>query len=105
VFAEAVPFIADKLREMAWVGRVADIDGGMVTLNAGETAGVHAGDTFTVLREIKRVTDPQTGEVLRVVQAPIGQVQVFEVQERSSTAKPADGTVAQVGDTVQFVKP
>jgi curli biogenesis system outer membrane secretion channel CsgG len=104
VFAKAVPFVAAKLSDQVWTGRVADVVDGAVLLNVGGQNGVAPGQVFAISRITRRIVDPASGEFLGVIEAPVGQVTIAAVQEKFSTAQ-ADPAVAAVrGDVARFVR-
>ena len=83
-------------------GMVADVsaDGTMV-LNVGSAAGVKVGDTLLVRRGTRKITDPATGKVLRVIEESVGQVRITDVDAQSSVGKFTGAGTAKVGDTVK----
>lgn len=104
-FRKAEPFIAAKLQDLAWTGRIADVADGEAFLNVGAQNGVKVGDTFAISRVGRRIVDPGSGELLGVTEAPVGQVTVVEVQDRFSKARPAGGAVElKRGDIARFVR-
>jgi len=82
-------------------GLVADVDGTSVILNVGSSHGVKAGDVLNALRITRTVKDPATGEVLREVTEPVGQVRIDEVDERSSVGTVVSGAGIEVGDMIK----
>jgi curli biogenesis system outer membrane secretion channel CsgG len=101
-FQKLVPFIADKLRDVAWTGRIADVDG--TDLNLGAQSGVQVGDVFAITRITRRIVDPSSGELLGVVEATVGQVTITDVEDRFSKGA-ASGTEAPVrGDVARYVR-
>lgn len=89
-------------RTVSVEGLVADVspDGAMV-LNIGSAAGVKAGDTLQVKRASRKITDPATGKVLRVIEESIGQVRITEVDAQSAVGKFTGSGAPKVGDTVK----
>jgi curli biogenesis system outer membrane secretion channel CsgG len=83
-------------------GMVADVSGdGTMILNVGSAAGVKVGDTLQVRRGTRKITDPATGKVLRVIEESVGQVKITEVDAQSSVGKFTGTGSAKVGDTVK----
>jgi curli biogenesis system outer membrane secretion channel CsgG len=83
-------------------GLVADVSGdGTIILNVGSSAGVKVGDTLQVKRVGRKITDPATGKVLRVIEESIGQVKITEVDSQSAVGKFTGTGAAKVGDTVK----
>ncbi len=79
---------------------VADVAGNALTLAAGSAAGVNVGDVFEILRVVRTVKDPATGEVLDQITDKSGELTVTNVRERISTGSyvgraPAVGYLAR----------
>lgn len=102
----AVRIIAAKSQNTSWTGLVVDFDGSEVAINAGSRSGVKTGDTFMIEREVRRLTDPATGEVLRIKKEPIGVLVLTEVAEKVSFGKfsPIGSSKPQRGDLIQIMK-
>jgi hypothetical protein len=98
---EAVGWIETRLADVAWTGRVTDVDGEKVFINLGSAAGAQVGQTFDISRVERKITDPDSGELLGVVERKLGQVQIAIVQERFSIALRGAGLEAQRGDIVR----
>jgi curli biogenesis system outer membrane secretion channel CsgG len=83
-------------------GLVADVspDGTMV-LNVGSSVGVKVGDTLQIKRASRKITDPATGKVLRVIEEPVGQIRITEVDAQSAVGKFSGSGQPKVGDTVK----
>jgi len=75
----AVREIAVVANDAAWQGRVVDFDAGEIYINAGSASGIKTGDAFTIERVVKRLTDPDTNEVLMVRKEELGIVEVEQV--------------------------
>lgn len=80
--AIAVTKTTHKLNDHPWEARVADVDEDFVYLNAGQNAGLAAGNQLVISRSGKTITDPQTGAVLDVVLIPICEIEVVSVKEK-----------------------
>ena len=102
-FQKLTPWIAERLKDVAWTGRVADVDGQAVFLNLGAESGVQIGDTFAVTRITRRIVDPSSGELLGVVEAPVGRVTVTEVDDRFSKGQSAGPSPPIRGDVARYV--
>jgi curli biogenesis system outer membrane secretion channel CsgG len=61
---------------------VADVAGNVLTLAAGSAAGVNAGDVFEILRVVRTVKDPATGEVLDQITEKSGELTITNARER-----------------------
>jgi hypothetical protein len=84
------------------VGKIANVDGGTLYLNAGSDGGVKEGDEFTVYRVGKQIKDPDTGEVLGADETKVGKIRVTAVKgPRLSVATALSGSGFRAGDTVK----
>jgi curli biogenesis system outer membrane secretion channel CsgG len=84
------------------IGKIANVDGGTLYLNAGSEGGVKEGDEFTIYRVGKQIKDPDTGEVLGADEVKVGRVRVTAVKgPRLSTATAVSGSGFKAGDTVK----
>lgn len=81
---KAVQQIARKSEDVNWSSSVVDFDAGEIYLNYGENAGLKTGDQFIVERVVRRLTDPNTGELLSVRKKELGLVTLTGVEERLS---------------------
>ncbi len=81
--------------------RVADVSGTSITINAGTTAGLAPGQTFTIYHKGKEIKDPTTGEVLDVQTTPIGQLTITVVRDRISMGNYNGSAAPVVGDVVR----
>jgi curli biogenesis system outer membrane secretion channel CsgG len=83
---------------------IADVAGGTVIINKGSQDGFRAGMVLSIERVTREVTDPATGEVIRTVTAPVGQIELTEVDERSGVGTIVSGSGLQVGDRARAVE-
>ncbi len=67
--------------------KVASVTGEVVVLNRGRGAGIKKGDRLKVYSAGETVTDPDTGEVLGVEEAEIGEIEVTSVESKFTKAK------------------
>ncbi len=81
---KAVQQIARRSEDVNWSSSVVDYAGGEIYLNYGENAGLKEGDQFVVERIIRRLTDPNTGELLSVRKKELGLITLTGVEERLS---------------------
>lgn len=77
---------------------VADVSGTTVIINKGSQDGFRTGMRLSIERVDREVTDPETGEVLRRVTTPIGQIELTEVDGGSGVGRIVSGSGFQVGD-------
>lgn len=77
---------------------VADVSGGSVIINKGLQDGFRTGMTVSIERITREVKDPATGEVIRTMTAPVGQIELTSVDARSSEGRVISGSGMKVGD-------
>jgi curli biogenesis system outer membrane secretion channel CsgG len=82
-------------------GLVADASGNEITINVGKAAGVSVGMRLSVERVSREIKDPATGNVLRKVTAPVGEIEVTQADDASAVAKILSGQGFKVGDMVK----
>jgi curli biogenesis system outer membrane secretion channel CsgG len=87
----AVEFIAAKMKDVPYQGRVIKVKGGDVYLSAGERTGAQTGEVFTVYSRGEELIDPDTGEILGAEEEVIGTVKIYDVKEKFSKAKALTG--------------
>ncbi len=100
----AVDFIAKKMSDVPWKGKVIQVkEDGSVYINSGTTSGVKPGTSFSIYREGEALVDPDTGMELGKETAKIGEISVFDVQDKFSKAnlKGTPSSAIQKGDVVQ----
>jgi curli biogenesis system outer membrane secretion channel CsgG len=86
-------------------GLVADASpDGTLIVNVGSQAGVKVGAQLLVKRNVRDITDPATGKVLRHLEDTIGTMTVTEVDAQSAVGKFSGAGKPQVGDTVSNPK-
>ncbi len=87
----AVEFIAAKMRDLPFQGRVIKVSGDDIYISTGEQYGASAGETFTVYRKGEELIDPDTGEILGSEEENVGTIKIYEVQEKYSKARAVSG--------------
>ena len=86
-------------------GLVADVSpDGTIVINIGSKAGVKVGDKLDVKRNIRDITDPANGRVIRHVVDAIGTLTITEVDAQSAVGKFSGSGQAKVGDAVSNPK-
>lgn len=86
----AVEYIAQKMEDFPWEGKVVTVKDDLVYLNAGANAGITVGDMFSIYSEGEALIDPDTGMNLGSERSKIADVKVTDVQEKFSKATTAD---------------
>lgn len=85
-------------------GLVADATGNSVVINIGSRAGVHVGDRLTVTRVSRVIKDPATGQPLRSIEDPVGQIQITSADEGSAVGTFTGAGQPKVGDAVKSIQ-
>src|SRR3972149_917271 len=95
-----------KMVSMEWTGKVASVEGGEVTLNAGKKTGLAVGDRLRVYGEGREVIDPDTKVSLgRRPGAEKGEIQIVDFfGGDASIGKVLQGKGFAVNDIVRFGK-
>jgi curli biogenesis system outer membrane secretion channel CsgG len=83
---------------------VADVSGGTVVLNKGQSDGYQKGMRMSIERVSKTVKDPQTGAVLRQITQPVGTIELSDVDGKSSVGKIISGASFKVGDVAKPIQ-
>lgn len=99
---DAVAIIVKEMETIQWAGRVADLLGDQVLVNAGRDMNLRPGTVLVVSSVVKEVTDPATGARLGVIEAPVGEIQIDQVQEKFSTARLLTGSLPKRGDLLRL---
>ncbi len=99
---QAVAFIAAKMNNVPWQGRIIKSEAGKVYLNVGLSGGINVGDEFNVYREGESLVDPESGMTLGAEATRIGRVQVMQVKDKFSIATPVAGANFEKNDIVKF---
>jgi curli biogenesis system outer membrane secretion channel CsgG len=98
---KAVVFIVEATKPLPWSGRVVDVSGDQVFVNAGANAGIRSGDTLTVSAITRQLTDPASGALLGVIEERLGDIQIVSVQEQYSVARMNAPFQTKRGDLVR----
>lgn len=99
---EAVALIVREMEGVPWTGRVADLLGDRVLVNAGQDMNLRTGMVLVVSGVVKEVTDPATGVSLGVIEALLGEIQIEQVQEKFSVARLITGSLPKRGDLLRL---
>lgn len=102
---QAVTFIIRSTEAVPWTGRVMEVAGDQVYINAGASTGVKPGDRFMVTAVVRELTDPDSGALLGIVEDKRGEIEVVSVQEKFSVAKTRTPFQAMRGDLVKVLGP
>jgi curli biogenesis system outer membrane secretion channel CsgG len=102
VIEDAVAFVVASSQSVPWSGRVVEVNGDEVIVNAGSHDGIKSGDRFAVSTIARRLTDPASGAVIGVIEQPLGEIAVVDAQPGFSIARMAAPFTTKRGDLVKF---
>lgn len=95
--------VQERLRSYStWLGKVIHQEDNLVYVNAGSTSEVHVGDRLSVFSIKKVLTDPETNQVVGLLENPIGELTVVFVAEKFSKARVLGNVAPHKGDIVRF---
>lgn len=83
---------------------VADISENQIIINQGTQKGFEDGMVLSIERVNREVTDPETGEVIRTLTTPIGQIELTNVDARSGIGRIVSGSGFQIGDRARITQ-
>jgi curli biogenesis system outer membrane secretion channel CsgG len=101
--ARAIDFIVARMETVPWSARVVDVADGEVYVNAGRDTNLRAGQRLVVSTVARELTDPSTGARLGALERRLGEIEVRDVQEKFSVARPITPMRAARGDLVRLV--
>ncbi len=99
---QAVAMISSRLEQVPWQGRIVKAEGDKIYINAGANFGVKPGDRFTCSHPGETLIDPDTGLSLGGKGTKYGKIEVVEVSDKFSIAKPVAGTGFAGKDTINI---
>jgi curli biogenesis system outer membrane secretion channel CsgG len=103
---KAMVNMMQQLGKRKWSGRVAQVDGGNLYVNAGAKTGLNVGDKLDVFRPGKDIVDPVTHMKLGATENKIGQAIVQQNdmgdQQDLSVAVATSGSGFKTGDIVKL---
>lgn len=98
--------VIDKhTEEYAWLGQVIEVEGDAFYLNAGMNRSVMIGDKFKISSVKKILTDPESNQVLGLIENHLGTAQAIFVDRKYTKARVLGGFKPQVGDIIRFEDP
>lgn len=103
---KAMVNMMQRLETRKWAGRVAQVDGDTLYINAGQRSGLNIGDKLDVFRPGKEIIDPVTKMKLGTTENLIGRALVVRNdlgdQMDLSIATPTSGSGFKSGDIVKL---
>ncbi len=100
--ANAVAGIVEGMQRISWSGRVVDVRGTQVYINAGATQGIATGMTFDVYNQGEALVDPETHLSLGTPDTRVGGVTIVSVAPQYAVGQITDGTGMKRNDVVRF---
>ena len=100
---QAAALIVRSMQRVPWSGRVVEVAGDEVYVNAGSATGVKPGDIFTVSVVLRQLTDPDSGALLGIVEDRLGEIEIVSVQEKFGVARMVSPFQTKRGDLVKAV--
>lgn len=94
---KAVYFVVEKMDSVPWQGKIVDVKGDIVYINAGMDSNIRPGDEFVVYKKGEELVDPDTGISLGSEDAKIGRIQVITIEEKFSKANAVAGSIRTFG--------
>jgi len=107
--AQFINNVIQRLNEMPWQGRVADLGKqdaqDVIYVNAGRKSGMPMGSKLVIYKVTGKITDPETGAFLGYKTQKIGTAEVFDFTgEDLSIARVTSGAGVSRGDIVVLEK-
>jgi curli biogenesis system outer membrane secretion channel CsgG len=99
-----VAAVVEELADVPWSGRIIDVRGGRVYVNAGSEDGIEPGVVFDVYALGEPLVDPATGQTLGAPEERIGAIRVTEVKGRYSIAEAVTGDGFARNDLLRFAR-
>lgn len=95
---------ANKLKESSINATVAHVDPESKTIifDAGKDQGIEKDQIFYVVKVVKEIKSPTTGEVIKRINSVVAKFKVIEIEKLSATAAFVDGNFENVkeGDRI-----
>jgi curli biogenesis system outer membrane secretion channel CsgG len=105
---DAVNFILNvidkQVEQYTWLARIIETEGDTLYFNAGSAEGVNNGDRFRISSIRKVLTDPETNQVIGIVENEIGVAQAIFVDRKYTKARMLGAFRPKVGDIVRFAE-
>ncbi|MBI1908570.1 MAG: hypothetical protein HYS22_00135 [Deltaproteobacteria bacterium] len=106
--ADAIGFVMEvierRTEDLSWLARVIEIDGSNIYFDAGRRSSIQSGDRFRVSSVEKVLTDPETNEILGLVEHPVGLVEAVNVELKYTKARALGNFRPAIGDIIRFDK-
>lgn len=101
--AEFILGVIDKqVENYSWLGLVIESDGGSLYFNAGSDKNISLGDRLKVSTVKKVLTDPETNQIIGLIESELGLAEATQVDRRFSRARLIGSFNPRQGDIVRF---
>ncbi|MFH1653191.1 MAG: CsgG/HfaB family protein [Pseudomonadota bacterium] len=94
--------IEKQVEDFSWLGLVIEADNSNLYFNVGRGKNVYPGDRFKITTVQKVLTDPETNQVIGIVEKDLGMAQAVQVERKYTKAKILGGFRPNKGDIVRF---
>ncbi|MBI2082499.1 MAG: hypothetical protein HYT76_02925 [Deltaproteobacteria bacterium] len=105
--SDALQFILEvveqRTEEFSWMARVIEVEGDTLYFDAGKKADLQIGDRFRVSSVQKVLTDPETNEILGLVEKELGVAEAIAIELKYTRAKILGPFRPRIGDLVRLV--
>lgn len=105
--SDALQFILEvvekRTEEFSWMARVIEVEGNTLYFDAGKKADIQIGDQFRVSSVQKVLTDPETNEILGLVERELGLAEAVQVELKYTQAQIIGPFRPRIGDLVRLV--
>jgi len=98
----SVAGLLKSLKAVPWQGRVADVRGDRIYVNAGSDVGITSGMTLDVFVQGDAIVDPESGATLGSPDKRIGLMTITEVNPKFAVGTLTEGSAPKRNDVVRF---
>jgi curli biogenesis system outer membrane secretion channel CsgG len=104
----AVDFVLDVIdqrnEDFSWLARVIEVDGPTIYFDAGQDSNIQQNDLFRITTVQKVLTDPETNEILGLIEHDVAYAKSKYVEKKYTVARALEPHRARVGDLVRLVR-
>jgi len=94
--------VEKQIKDFTWLGRVIDVSGEYVYIDAGKLANVRVGDQLRLFNVEKVLTHPETNEILGLIENESGMAVATQVELKYTKARFQGGYRPSIGSLVRF---
>ncbi len=103
---DAIDFILEtierRVEDFTWLARIIATEGPYLYFDAGQKTKIEVGDRFRISSVTKVLTDPETNEILGLVEQDRGRAKAVIVEPKYTKAIRLSSFSAKIGDLVHF---